>query len=48
MELRIYTIDEAAEALKLNKFTLYRYIKSGKLKASTSENLSGGQEVRSE
>ncbi len=73
MELRIYTIDEAAEALKLNKFTLYRYIKSGKLKgakigrdwrfteeqlkdflksmtpsASTSENLSGGQDVRSE
>lgn len=31
MELRIYTIDEAAQALKLGKSTLYKYIKSGKL-----------------
>lgn len=73
MELRIYTIDEAAKTLKVSTMTVYRYIKAGKLRAAkigrdwriteeqlkdflksmtpstpTSENLSGGQDVRSE
>lgn len=34
MELKIYTMDEAAETLKLAKSTLYRYLQSGKLKGA--------------
>ena len=33
-EIRVYTLDEVADILKLTKRTLYSYIKSGKLKAS--------------
>lgn len=32
-ELKTYTLDEAADILKLTKRTLYNYVKSGKLKA---------------
>lgn len=47
MELKIYTVDEAAKVLKVSNMTLYRYIKAGKLRAAkfgkewriTEENL---------
>lgn len=31
--LKLYTLDELAEILKVTRRTLYNYIKSGKLKA---------------
>ena len=33
-ELRIYTVKEVAELLKVSKMTVSRYIQSGKLKSS--------------
>ena len=31
--IRVYTLDEVAEALKIMRRTLYTYVKEGKLKA---------------
>ena len=31
--IRVYTLDEVAEALKITRRTLYTYVKEGKLKA---------------
>lgn len=31
--IRVYTLDEVAEVLKITRRTLYTYIKEGKLKA---------------
>lgn len=31
--IRVYTLDEVAEALKITRRTLYTYVKDGKLKA---------------
>ena len=33
-ELRIYTVKEVADLLKVSKMTISRYIQSGKLKSS--------------
>ena len=33
-ELRIYTVKEVADLLKVSKMTVSRYIKAGKLKSS--------------
>ena len=32
-EIKVYTLDEVAEILKVTKRTLYTYVKEGKLKA---------------
>ncbi|MDF9409553.1 helix-turn-helix domain-containing protein [Pelotomaculum isophthalicicum JI] len=32
--MKVYTLDEVAEVLKLKKVTLYNYIRSGKLPAA--------------
>jgi len=34
MFLKVYTLDEVAEVLKLKKVTLYNYVRSGKLLAA--------------
>lgn len=31
--IRVYTLDEVAEVLKITRRTLYTYVKAGKLKA---------------
>ncbi len=33
-EIKIYTVDEAADILKVSKRTVYSYIKSGKIQAA--------------
>lgn len=33
-ELRVYTINEAAEILKLNPRTVYNYVRAGKIEAA--------------
>lgn len=33
-EIKVYTLDEVADILKLTRRTMYSYVKEGKLKAS--------------
>lgn len=33
-EIKLYTIEEVADLLKLSRRTIYRYLKDGKLKAN--------------
>jgi excisionase family DNA binding protein len=34
MEIKVYTLQEVADVLKVSRQTIYNYLKAGKLKAS--------------